>query len=347
MNVSAEGLEKTMKEFFGNLPKETQLKLWSKYFGNGSDGVDSGVIGRAIGHGSREFMDKLRTGKLDRSYQEEARVTAILDRHFYETQTQQNLEKALKLEGMPKNGVKKLAEPNWEIIGGVSAEDVTNYGLASEESDVNDMKEDTEVAANNTSQIPEGSEKDSKFKRSEMNMDDGGQRVYDDTNVLPFHEQEMERYNNPTNPFIYKLLTGEPRWVAPVCKKTLDANVRPRDHFLLIPERPSAVTILSLVRDAAAKLPQGFGTRSDICDLLKESQFINLSTDEEKMSSVVSGALDRLHYESDPCVRYDSARKLWIYLHWPKEFSLQNGFEGEEGGSLIGDAAKGKRVKSN
>ena len=29
----------------------------------------------------------------------------------------------------------------------------------------------------------------------------------------------------------------------------------------------------------------------------------------------VSGALDRLHYESDQCVRYDSDRKLWIYQH--------------------------------
>ena len=30
---------------------------------------------------------------------------------------------------------------------------------------------------------------------------------------------------------------------------------------------------------------------------------------------MVSGALDRLHQEADACVRYDSERKLWIYLH--------------------------------
>ena len=30
---------------------------------------------------------------------------------------------------------------------------------------------------------------------------------------------------------------------------------------------------------------------------------------------VVSGALDRLHYEEDPCVKYDSTRRLWIFLH--------------------------------
>jgi len=33
------------------------------------------------------------------------------------------------------------------------------------------------------------------------------------------------------------------------------------------------------------------------------------------MNNAVSGALDRLHYEKDPCVRYDNARKVWIYLH--------------------------------
>ena len=34
-----------------------------------------------------------------------------------------------------------------------------------------------------------------------------------------------------------------------------------------------------------------------------------------QLNNAVSGALDRLHYEKDPCVRYDNARKLWIYLH--------------------------------
>ena len=29
----------------------------------------------------------------------------------------------------------------------------------------------------------------------------------------------------------------------------------------------------------------------------------------------MSGALDRLHAEKDPCVKYDITRKLWVYLH--------------------------------
>ncbi len=34
-----------------------------------------------------------------------------------------------------------------------------------------------------------------------------------------------------------------------------------------------------------------------------------------QLNNAVSGALDRLHYEKDPCVRYDGSRKVWIYLH--------------------------------
>ena len=34
-----------------------------------------------------------------------------------------------------------------------------------------------------------------------------------------------------------------------------------------------------------------------------------------QLNNAVSGALDRLHYEKDPCVRYDGTRKVWIYLH--------------------------------
>lgn len=37
--------------------------------------------------------------------------------------------------------------------------------------------------------------------------------------------------------------------------------------------------------------------------------------DDEKLSNIVSGALDRLHYEDDPSVKYFSDKKLWIYLH--------------------------------
>jgi len=93
--------------------------------------------------------------------------------------------------------------------------------------------------------------------------------------------------------------------VAPVGRKLMALGLKPREHFLLKQERPSFITILCLVRDAAARLPNGVGTRIMICELLKESQYITDGITDEKLSGVVSGALDRLHYEDDPCVRYD------------------------------------------
>lgn len=69
------------------------------------------------------------------------------------------------------------------------------------------------------------------------------------------------------------------------------------------------------VRDAAARLPNGEGTRAEICELLKDSQFLAPDVTSTQVNTVVSGALDRLHYEKDPCVKYDIGRKLWIYLH--------------------------------
>ncbi len=79
-------------------------------------------------------------------------------------------------------------------------------------------------------------------------------------------------------------------------------SAKPRDHVLLKPDRAPYITILSLVRDAAARLSNGVGTRAEICQLLKESQYINEDITPDKLSSTVSGALDRLHYMDDPCV---------------------------------------------
>lgn len=56
------------------------------------------------------------------------------------------------------------------------------------------------------------------------------------------------------------------------------------------------------------------GTRSDICTLLKDSQYL-MEANQTELHNAVSGALDRLHYEHDPCVKYDPKRKIWIYLH--------------------------------
>uniref|UniRef100_A0A2L2YQN5 Nuclear factor related to kappa-B-binding protein n=1 Tax=Parasteatoda tepidariorum TaxID=114398 RepID=A0A2L2YQN5_PARTP len=130
-----------------------------------------------------------------------------------------------------------------------------------------------------------------------------------------YRQQECVRYQNPHKAFTFKV-HGYEAVVGPVkgvYGKESGVN-KAREHSLLTSDRPPFVTILSLVRDSAARLPNGEGTRADICELLKDSQYLAAASDQQ-IHTVVSGALDRLHYEKDPCVKYDVNRKLWIYLH--------------------------------
>lgn len=130
--------------------------------------------------------------------------------------------------------------------------------------------------------------------------------------------QEALRFSQPHRCFTYRL-DGREYLVPPVKgvyeKVSQNSNNKAREHALLINDRPSYVTILTLVRDAAARLPNGEGTRYEICDLLKQSQFVSEKAPDNHINTVVSGALDRLHYEKDPCVKYDQTRKVWVYLH--------------------------------
>lgn len=131
-----------------------------------------------------------------------------------------------------------------------------------------------------------------------------------------FRDQENKRYENPHKAFTFRM-HGFESVVGPVkgvFSKDTNLN-KAREHSLLTSARPPYVTILTLVRDAASRLPNGEGTRAEVCELLKDSQFLNLNSSDAQIHTVVSGALDRLHYERDPCVKYDSNRKVWIYLH--------------------------------
>ncbi|KAK3610163.1 hypothetical protein CHS0354_039947 [Potamilus streckersoni] len=131
-----------------------------------------------------------------------------------------------------------------------------------------------------------------------------------------FQDQELRRFQNPHKAFTY-ILHGYESVVGPVkgVYSKENAMTKAREHALLVSNRPAFVTILTLVRDAAARLPNGEGTRGDICELLKDSQFLAPGVTDAQINVVVSGALDRLHSEKDPCVKYDVNRKLWIYLH--------------------------------
>lgn len=131
-----------------------------------------------------------------------------------------------------------------------------------------------------------------------------------------FRKQEKERYEKPHCAYIYKT-HGYESIVGPV-KGVFSKDAtssKAREHAMLVSDRPAFVTILCLVRDAVARLPNGEGTRAEVCTLLKDSQFLNPQATDSQVHGVVSGALDRLHAEKDPCVKFDAIRKVWIYLH--------------------------------
>lgn len=150
-----------------------------------------------------------------------------------------------------------------------------------------------------------------------------------------FQREEVIRYSTSEMAFCYTTADGQKSAVAPLRRVGGKSKAKARDHFMLKPDRPSHITILCLVRDAAARLPQRIGTRADVCTLLRDSQFIVEDVPELQLSQVVSGALDRLHYERDPCVRYDSDKKLWVYLHADRDDE-----DFEEGGTTSTRSSK-------
>ncbi|KAL2899210.1 Nuclear factor related to kappa-B-binding protein [Bienertia sinuspersici] len=134
-----------------------------------------------------------------------------------------------------------------------------------------------------------------------------------------FRKEEQLRYSVPDRAFSYTAADGKKSIVAPLRRCGGKPTSKARDHFMLKRDRPPHVTILCLVRDAAARLPGSIGTRADVCTLIRDSQYIVEDVTDSQVNQVVSGALDRLHYERDPCVQFDSERKLWVYLHRDRE----------------------------
>ncbi|KAJ9185017.1 hypothetical protein P3X46_004695 [Hevea brasiliensis] len=134
-----------------------------------------------------------------------------------------------------------------------------------------------------------------------------------------FRKEEFLRYSIPDRAFSYTAADSKKSIVAPLRRCGGKPTSKARDHFMLKRDRPPHVTILCLVRDAAARLPGSMGTRADVCTLIRDSQYIVEDVSDAQVNQVVSGALDRLHYERDPCVQFDGERKLWVYLHRERE----------------------------
>ncbi|XP_049402641.1 uncharacterized protein LOC125866334 [Solanum stenotomum] len=130
-----------------------------------------------------------------------------------------------------------------------------------------------------------------------------------------FRREEALRYTQPDKAFSYTAVDGKKSVVAPLKRRGGKLFKRICHYDILKRNRPPFFTLHCLVRDAAARLPGGVGTRDDVCVLARDSQFIVEDISDSQLRKAVKGGLDRLHYEDDPCVKYERGRHRWTYLH--------------------------------
>lgn len=154
-----------------------------------------------------------------------------------------------------------------------------------------------------------------------------------------FRKEEYLRYSLPDRAFSYIAFDGKKSSVAPITRGGGKPASKARDHYMLKLDRPPYVTVRCVVRDAAARLPGSIGTRADVCTLLRDSQYIVEDISTAQLNQVVSGALDRLHSDNDPCIHFDQERKLWVYLHRDRD---EEDFE-DDGTSSSKNSKKSKK----
>jgi len=94
-----------------------------------------------------------------------------------------------------------------------------------------------------------------------------------------FRRQEEERYKNPGKAWRYETIDGKYTAVAPVLRKRGQLATKAKEHIVLKPDRPGMVNVISIVRDAIARLPDGVGTRMDVADCAKDSQYLTENID--------------------------------------------------------------------
>ena len=286
--------------------------------------------------GAETFMRKFNRGHLDPEYIKEEKVTNALDRIIYKRKLIQNYNQALEnYQLTPSFPIKRPGEAaslDWFEL-------ISKTLIPGEPEPV--KKEQSKHTLEEGDRSPE---KENTIEEKEVEEKLPSQNSIKNTpNFIPsllredlkeFHRQEEERYINAHLPYTYQLNDGRSVWVAAVAKKAPVSTAKLRKHILLVDSRPSSVNLLSLVRDAAAKLPNSVGTRTEICTIVQESQYFNCEIDADRMYTIVSGALDRLHYENNPCVKFDSKTKMWTYLHNSKPVVREKHSESESNGDF-------------
>ncbi|GLD91757.1 hypothetical protein PINS_up000290 [Pythium insidiosum] len=160
-----------------------------------------------------------------------------------------------------------------------------------------------------------------------------------------YHRLETRRYKHHTQSFLYPHPSCDDGvTVGPTLK---ESEEQVDSAQLLVPDAPGAVTMLSLVYDACARLPEGVGTRADIGILVSASRFVRTDALMSLLNKAITHRLSILEVMplgefANPCVRFDAHRGVWEYQHalnaWsvtepeieapthdtPKKLSIQN-----------------------
>ena len=148
-----------------------------------------------------------------------------------------------------------------------------------------------------------------------------------------FHKQEQARFRDPTKDFTYTLSNMKTSTVGPTYSLRVAMNDHSDYQFLadLINQEVNSVYnvyLIDLIRDAAARLPNGEGSRSEIVNLFKQSQFVNqkfVAENDNLVNGIVGKYLEVLKNFSNPCVdlTVDGTGKCaWRYLPTIKEVSM-------------------------
>lgn len=133
-------------------------------------------------------------------------------------------------------------------------------------------------------------------------------------NLEQYQMQEWRRFNSPYESFLYKDTFGSVSMesqVAPVIPKPRTAQ----EEDILVPTAPAEVSMLNLVRDSVARLPKRQGTRVDIRNMLRQSQYIRVSSTDAALNTAIFMSLEELSRGMDPSIKFNASIGLWQYGH--------------------------------
>ena len=92
------------------------------------------------------------------------------------------------------------------------------------------------------------------------------------SNLEQYQIQEWRRFKNPLQPFQYVDPGNDNNTYQVMVGPVIQNERQPKEMNVLVPSAPPEVTILNLVNDSLARLPNSSGSRTDIRHMLRQSQ---------------------------------------------------------------------------